>query len=83
MSERTRALTLRPRRIALTLPDRTTNPGVIITGGAGDDMVLQGFEYAGVFASRAFILYGLAGTATSTGTAYGLTLRPRRIALTL
>jgi len=74
-------LTLPERRIALTLPDRATNPGQLVTGGTvGSDMILQGFGFGGALDTRAFLLYGLQGE-YSTGTAYGFTLRQRRLSL--
>ena len=78
MSERSVALTLRPRRLAPTLSARVTNPGVIVTGAADSDLILQGFEFVDPFDNIPFILYGLQGPATSTGATYGPTLRRRK-----
>ena len=89
MSEVT--LTLPRRNITATLPDRDIKPQTTVTaGGAGhtlvENLLLQGFEYAGTFDTSAFLLYGLlTGSAGSTTTYLDrpgvLTLRRRPVVL--
>ena len=79
------SLTLRRRKMALTLPGRRTNPGL-----AGNTqylhrcLILQGFHNILDFDKRAFLLYGLTGDVYDATTAPSpLTLRRRKMALTL
>ena len=95
-----RALTLRRRTVALTLPERDLTMtlrrrGIAtalshrhISGGAtagnlARHAILQGFCYGGSFNTRVFLLYGLVGDLYDDVPASTLTLRRRKIALTL
>jgi len=76
-----RALTLRRRVIALTLPYRHVKGGAS-TSTAAQNAIMQGFEYGGTFDTTIFLTYGLGGTILTAADA-PLTLRRRKIALTL
>ena len=79
----TRALTLRRRKIALSLPHRKISGGA--TGGnLSRFAILQGFAPAPYgFSPRVFLTYGLVGDLYDGAPDSTLTLRRRKIALTL
>ena len=74
------SLTLRRRKMALTLPGRPINPGEVGTIVARH-AILQGF--GGGFNRKVFLLYGLVGDWYDGKDASTLTLRRRKMALTL
>lgn len=75
-------LTLRRRSIALTLPHRHISGGE--TGGnLSGFFLLKGWKAGGGFNRKAFLLYGLVGDLYDNDPASTLTLRRRKIALTL
>jgi hypothetical protein len=75
------SLTLRRRLLALTLPNRNIKGGASVATAA-TNAIMQGFEYAGTFDTTIFLTYGIGGVTTAAADA-PLTLRRRKIALTL
>lgn len=75
-------LTLRRRKIALTLPHRHVSGGE-----CGPNMasfaILQGFRPGGGFNRHVFLRYGLIGDLYDGDPESTLTLRRRKVALTL
>lgn len=79
-----RALTLRRRKWALTLPGRHVAGPVTAAVDVEDSMLLQGFNYGGSFQTKVFLLYGLIYDLNDSDTPGStLHLRRRGVALTL